>query len=195
MALGDAYATVELYRNQSDKLTDEDDFAITRQLLAVSRIIDRQTGHFLGFNHDDADVERTYIPKWTSEFLDIGDHYYVSVSGISVDGVALSDSGWELWPLNAASMPEPEPYRRIRRLNGFWLANSRVVVEGKAGWPQVPPAIVEKAIELAKLLRVESPRATGQVQEGINAVQFTSRAAQNILAELTDRYPNAAVIV
>lgn len=194
MAIGDAYATLAEYKAEMSKTDTADDTPLTRQLLAVSRLIDQETGHFLGFNKDASDVARTYKPRWGGEFLDLGDDYYASVTSIAVDGVALGASDWELTPLNAANKPEAEPYRRIRHLTSSWAAETTVVVTGKAGWPAVPKAIVTACVQLTAILRMESPRATSRANE-VGGVIATSRVGQSIVAELRQSYPNPAAYV
>lgn len=142
MALGDAYATVQEYRDSKERTSVDDDTAIQRELKAVSRYLDNALGRPLGFNNDGTsptdDVARVYDSPsrpsgvkfgWAeaenpwkgsglSRYLDIDDH--VSITTIDIDqsldnsfSLALTASDYELLPRNAANMPEPEPYRTV----------------------------------------------------------------------------------
>lgn len=142
MALGDAYATVQEYRDSKEKTSVDDDTSIDRELTAVSRYLDRALGRVLGFNNDGTtptdDVARIYESPsrggslragWAesenpwktgnvSRHLDIDDH--VSITSVTVDenrdntfSLTLVASDYELLPRNAGNLPEPVPYRTI----------------------------------------------------------------------------------
>lgn len=194
MAIGDAYATVAEYVASTGKLTGDDDVSVLRALNSASRLIDRVTGRV--FNKDAAAVDRIYIPSATRTELHVDD--LVSVTGITVDDgmngqytATLSASDYELWPLNAADGPEAWPYTGILATpwgtRGSWAKGVRVKVNGIFGWPSVPAGIVAATIELAAILRMESPRATNTINE-LNQVIGTSRMAQSIVGELVNTY-------
>lgn len=205
MSIGDAYATVQQYRDSKEKSTVDDDTSIQRELVAVSRFLDQQLGHRLGFNNDGTspadDVDRIYGPG-SGPYLDINDH--VSITTITVDenrdntfALTLTATDYELLPRNATLLPEPEPYRTVM-LTDYgaltkWPTGARVKVTGIGGWPAVPAAILTATIELTGILRLESPRATNRVNE-MNQVLSTSRAAQDILRGLTEAYRDPRVL-
>lgn len=221
MALGDPYASPQEYRATKDKPTTADDLDLDRQLRAVSRYIDRALGRTLGFNREDEDSQHIYLPRATkgpyrddwaesenpwkygnlTRVLDIDD--LVSLTSVELDesrtGVfsqTLDAADFELLPRGAASRPEPEPYSRIELTTWGsqwgWPRGTQVRVTGKFGWPAIPSAIVDATIELTAILRIETPRATSQVNE-LNQVLSTSRAAQGIIESLLSVYRHAAV--
>ena len=200
MAIGDAYATPAEYKDQKEKTSPDDDLAIARELLAVSRMIDRSLGRPAGFNKDAAPVARVFVPQKNSPVLRVDDLASIPVStgeiAIDTDSAGtyvteLVTADYELLPLNAATGPEARPYRQIGLLSWRdrtqWAAGQRVRVTAIWGWPAVPSAIVAATIELTGILRMESPRATNRVNE-IGQVLSTSRSAQNILGDLLDTY-------
>ena len=95
-----------------------------------------------------------------------------------------------LWPFNAPHGPEPNPYRAIQLTswgNSGAFRGHRVRVVGTFGWPAVPAAIRTATIELAAILRLQSPRATNQIQE-FDQVIAASNEAQKILHRLVAVY-------
>ena len=201
MAIGDAYATAAQYKEQRDKTSAADDTALTRELMAVSRMIDRTLGRPAGFNKDASAVARVFATRWNDAILDVDDYVSISAIGIDADYTGVYDTAlvvadWESLPLNSAAGPEPRPYNQIRllpwRSRTLWTPSERVQVTAIWGWPTVPSAIVAATIELTAILRMESPRATNRITE-MNQVIGTSRAAQNILAELMDAYKTLPV--
>lgn len=190
-ALGDAYATAALYKAQKAKDSSADDTALGRELVAVSRYIDRVCGRALGFNKDASAVARIYrMGRGTR--LDIDDHAAITsvAIGNAYTGVyesALAATAFRLLPINAAAKPEPEPYRQVEFITTQPGFGALVKVTGTGGWAAVPSAIISACIELTALLRLESPRATSQVNE-IGQVVSTSRAAREIVEGLTHTY-------
>jgi hypothetical protein len=189
VALSDAYATAAEYRALTDRSSTADDSTIGRDLLAVSRYIDKVLGRTLGFKKDSSDVARTYAMLAGTQ-LAIDDH--VSVTSVEKEtslGVytAISGSSYVLRPRNAATAPEQRPYWVIEFLSDIPRPGQLVRVTGIGGWPSTPGAITVATIELTALLRMESPRATNRVTE-VNQVLSTSRPAQNILEGLLRVY-------
>lgn len=209
MAIADAYATVAQYKSAKEKTTADDDTDLTRQLLAVSRFMERRLGQF--FNIDAAVISRLYTPRYTPAgysptILDvdpIGSTTGVVVK-IDTDGDGDFDEGaidatdYQLLPLNAAYGPEPSPYTQIEVTpwgdQGAWPVNTLVQVTAKYGWPAVPSAIIDACIELTALLRLETPRATNAMNE-LNQLVNTSRQAQGILQELMSVYSRYPVTI
>lgn len=196
MAIGDAYATAAEYRDRAEKSSTADDTAISSELKAVARYIDRVTVRPLGFNKDATAVARYYTPPKSCQSLDIDDH--VSISAIAIDtgldntfATSLSVSDWLAYPRNAANLPEPQPYRRIDATVwgsfGMFTAGVAVRVTGIGGWPAVPEAIKSANIEMTRILRLESDRATQRVNE-VGQVLSVSRLARDIVADLVATY-------
>jgi hypothetical protein len=199
LAVTDAYATAATYRALISKSDTGEDAEILTDLTAVSRYIERRVGRF--FTVDAGNTERVYRATDLSnepKSLFIDD--LVSVSHIKVDtnddGSFSGEDSWattdyELYPLNAADGPEPQPYTRIFipswSTKNLW-GQHRVEVQGKFGWPAIPAAIERATVHLTGILRLETPRATRQVNIGVNRVEETSRAAQEIVMALIDKY-------
>lgn len=204
MALTDAYATPAEYRAQIEKSDSGDDTEILRNLTAVSRLIERETGRT--FNKDATATVRIYTPtdRRLLEVDDIGG----AVTSVTVDddddrdfdgddSSLTATSQYELWPLNAATGPEPEPYTQIYRADLDWPGTLnvgtgstryyRVRVEAIYGWPSVPAPIKEACIWLTAILRLESPRSTQRMDE-VGITTGTSRAANDIIERLKARY-------
>lgn len=194
MARLDPYVTVQEYRARIGKDTSFDDTALETDLLAVSRYIDRETGHRAGFGVDTANVARIYghLAGTPSAryyaVLDIDDLVSVSTVEEYIGTAWTATTAYALLPRNAAV--ENEPYRQLEKNSGVW--ESLVRVTGKWGWPVIPAAIKAATIELTSILRLESPRATNRITE-IGAVLGTSRPAQAIIEGLVSDYLNPAV--
>jgi hypothetical protein len=199
MAVTDAYATAATYRSLLDKSDTAEDAEILTDLKAVSRFIERKTGRF--FTVDASAVDRVYQATPYSErprSLFIDD--LVAITSIKVDtdddGSFADEDAWastdyELLPRNAADGPEPRPYTEVFipswSSKDFW-GGHLVQVNATFGWPSVPAAIERATVHLAGILRLETPRATRQVNIGMETVIETSRQAQDIIAELVQVY-------
>lgn len=201
MTLADAYATVQEYRDQTGKTSEDDDLALGRELKAIARYLDRALGRTLGFNRDGTgptdDVARVYV-MGRGVVLDIDDH--VSITSIAIGdhytqtyATALAASAWVKLPRKAASGPEAKPYRQLEFLSSYPGVGELVKVTGIGGWPAVPDAIKSANIELTSILRLESPRSSNSINE-MNQVISTSRVAQNILGELIDAYRGISAV-
>lgn len=194
----DAYATVQEYRANKAKLSGDDDGSLASELLATSRFIDDATGHREGFGVDEANVIR-YYQSFGAYVLDIGDLVSVSLVEelLGTTWTTVAASAYNLKPYNASR--EGWPYRQIERTSVIWpprqIPNGpRVRITGKWGWPAVPDAIKSACIELTAILRIESGRATGRVDEA-GQVLNVSRAARDIVGQLLASYGNPAVYV
>lgn len=196
--MAETYATAAQYRAALQKSDTAHDADIQTDLEAVSRVIDRKLGYqSTGFGKSDTATERSYM---VSAYLN--DRYVLPIdplaeapTAVTLDGVALDlDDLWTL-PPNHDQGPEPVPITALRRTgDAFWPKRSIVVVTGLWGWPSVPLSIQRACIHLTAVLRLETPRATRQIQEFDQAVE-ASRAAQDILRELTARYKRSTVRV
>jgi hypothetical protein len=177
-------------------------------LLAVSRYLDLKLGRF--FTKDAAAVTRTYDPRDVSLGSDYGitrlrtDDMAAAPTLIRIDATrdgvfetTLISTDYELLPRNAIRGPEPKPYREIRLLSTGsytgWIFDSLVEVTAVWGWPSVPEAIVQATCQLVAILRLESPRATSQMNQGFDAIIGTSREAQDIVEQLQRAYGRAWV--
>lgn len=195
----DPYATVAEYSATKGKVTTADDTAILRDLTAVSRFIDRVCGRRAGFGKDASDVVRTF-QSFGAYTLDIDDLVSVTLVEelIGTTWTTVATSDYSLKPYTAAI--EAEPYRQIERSSTIWPARQipngpRVRITGKWGWPAVPEAVKTACIELTAILRVESPRATGRIQDGNLPPLMVSRAARDVVERLLERFVNPAVYV
>ena len=201
MAITDAYATATEYRFRTVKTDTAADAAIDRDLKAVSRFIDRRCGRT--FNRTTALETRIYVPKRTSRQLwvdDIADSMDVT---ITVGGSVVSADRYRMKPLNAHTGSEPEPWTsfewklttsRSRRLYGsryledVWYRDEEIEVEAIWGYPAVPEGIVSATIELAGIWRLETPRATTEVNPDLNLVLSSSREANQIVGDMVGSY-------
>lgn len=207
MAVTDPYAVPDDYRDywrvsDSDSAPNRDE-DIRRVLLACSRLIDRKTRRF--FERDAADVQRTFVvdplqPDLTH--LTIDD--LVSATTVTLDldndgdftdDTALTVStDYELLPRNAALGPEARPYTELHLTP--WGGTPRfpstfpcrVQIDGIWGWPAVPEAVRHACIELAGIVRIQSPRATSQIQGGPDVVIEASAEGQRIIKDLVMQY-------
>lgn len=203
MALGDRYATATEYRAQRVTVANSDDAVIERALDAATRLIDRATGHGLGFQKDASGVSRYYIGNG-HRILDIDDH--VSISAVAYDSArndgyatTLAAADYEKLPLNAATRPEAEPYRQLRATEwgalGIWPSGTKIRVTGVGGWAAVPASVKACCIELAALFLVQSPRATSEVNEMGATTLRTSREGQAIIGEMLRSYIHPRAIL
>jgi hypothetical protein len=200
MAIADPYATAEEYRAViSPDRDDGDDALITTDLVAISRYLDGKLGEF--FSRDAADVTIVVdvaCPDWRRPAplaIHAGNTRPSLPPLVSVTSVAfgtatpLLSAGLELWPTGAPLQPEPEPYREIRPAypSGTAFGGGRATIVCQRGWPQVPAAINAGTIQLAALLRLETPRATRRIPELGEAIE-TSPSAIAIVYRLVEMY-------
>lgn len=215
MAVTDAYAIATQYRNRLKKTDAADDSDILEDLKAVSRFIDFKCRRY--FTKDDAVVARIYYPqgyfggdpeaenpwlftKGSRELRvdDIADRTGLVIKidedrdGSFADETALATTDYELWPLNADKGPEPKPWKRIAlpawSTRSGWPNSSPVEVTAKFGWPAIPNAIMNATIHLTGILRLESPRSTQRIPEGMDSAFAESSEAQDIIGELVKAY-------
>ena len=202
MTIGDAYGTAAQYRAKYNVVSTTGEYTdalLDRVIGGVSRLIDSKVGRRAGFQKDASAVARIYAPSSAiGPFHRLTIDDTVSVSSITVDedqdntfARTLAATDYELIDRDAATRPEPAPYHAIELTPWgnyrLFIPGARVKVTGVRGWPAVPSAITEAALELAAIVRVESPRATNRVNE-MNQVISTSRAAQGIIEQLIAAY-------
>lgn len=98
---------------------------------------------------------RVYVPE--GDLVHV--HDCVSVSSISENGSVVASSEYQLEPLNGiTSAGVSVPYRRVRRLGGWWYAYGRqatVSVTADWGWPgtSFPDEIKQAVLMLARDVR------------------------------------------
>lgn len=195
MAITDAYATVSQYRSVVGKTDTAQDEDIQIDLTAISRYLDGKLGRF--FTKDIDDVARIYVPARNLVEITVDD-LSTDPTSIEIDEdddgtytTTLAETDYELLPYNADKGPEPWPYTRIGLTPwgnySCFYKGIRVKVTGKFGWPTVPESIRQATIQLAAILRLETPRATRRIAE-LGDVMETSHLAQNIVQQLVRQY-------
>lgn len=202
--VGTSYASVQDYLQVAVNSDDADSTTIARQLSACSRLFDSETGQHFGL--DTSPTDRIYIGKYP-DYLDLdieGSPGIGNTSGLTVrvdrnDDNTYSElwaaTDYELWPRNAT--PEPTPYTRLVVPSWgtktfpvgseYGKARGRIKVTARFGWPQVPEAVRADVIELCRIWRTESPRATGRIDE-LGQLVNTSALARSFVARLRDAY-------
>lgn len=204
-AVTDAYARGSDYRAVISGTKASDNDQLEEDLTAVSRYIDRKLGQF--FTLDASAVARTFIGQGGPKlYLRLDDDFCPgigSTSGLAIkvdedgDGSFADETAWastdyELWPLNAASGPEPSPWTVIHipswSSKSSWPVGNRIQVTAKWGWPAVPAPIKRATIDLTSILRLEGSRATNLINE-MDQVLSASPAAQAIVFNLLRNYP------
>lgn len=197
MAITDAYATAAEYRALTEKSDTADDAEILTDLTAITRMVEAQLHRT--FNKDATTSTRLYIGTGTPR-LYVDD--ILSITSIKLDEdddgsfadeTALASTEYELHPLNAAVGAEPKPYDLIvippwATTRSAWDKDRRIEVIGQHGWNAIPAAIKRAVIDLTAILRIESPRATREVQELAQTVITMSPEGSRIITELRKRY-------
>lgn len=214
----DAYASEPEYRAAKNQESVADAMVNQSYLLAASRYLDQKLGRRMGFHRDDSPTARYYVPAarpsgsvdWAesenpwkygprARVLEIDD--LVSVTEIALDtdrtgnySRILSPGDYELLPLNATLGAEPRPYTQVAAAAGGqlvgWPSGVKVRITGVFGWPAVPEAIKIATIELAAILQLKSPFATGRVDD-FDQTLGTSPQARAILLGLMTNYSRA----
>lgn len=203
MALSDAYATPQQYRQAIGKQTADDDAQIKQDLEATSRYWDGYLHRPMGFAQDASAVARIYYPRRGRDGK--GSHVLLvddiaSTSGLVVK-VDTDDDGdfddedaltittdYELHPLNAALGAEAEPWNMIVRKGALgWSLGLRIQVTAIGGWPAVPALVRQLTIEWTAVWRGESVRATARVNE-LDQVQEVSPFHQSQIKRIAALY-------
>ena len=208
MAIAAAYATVDEYKAVKGLEFDSThDLVIGRQLLAMSRGLDRKLAQPTGFNKDEAVTNRLYVGSGTrclavepiASTVGLVIKVNASHNGDFSGETAFPNTDYQLRPLNADKGPEPQPWTQIYlpdwSTRGYWGEGYGVQVTGIHGWPEVPEAIRLATIELtAMALRIEGAYATGRIQE-LDQVENASPQARAQLRGLYERYNRYPVAV
>lgn len=193
MASGTAYADIADYKAALAIEGTDSDARITSALIAASRLLDQRLGRYFGRNATDA--VRVYDAP-VGQLLRIDD-LARPPTAVMADTDAEGTSSetvtdYRVEPQNAPSQPEPEPFTHI------WFVNRpahRVRVTGTFGWPEVPAAISEATIQIAALILMDGPRATGTRTTLAGASETVSREARGIVAALSDTYARLPPLV
>jgi len=115
------------------------------------------------------------------------------LDGSFADETALTTAQYELWPRNAARGPEPQPWDQLviptySTFSYLFTRGMPVSVTAIFGWPSVPISIRRACIELTRILRLESPRATSTFNAEMGTLVGTNARARNIIDDLKDAY-------
>lgn len=208
MAIGDAYATPEEFRQFKGANSGRDDVALDVQLKAVSRLLDRRLNQPYGFNKDATGSPSVAIygvrdvprPIASTTGIVVKSAYAGSAIDWTAATALVLDSDYELTP------PSPAPgwpwtgimlygYASTSRdiieigsYRGRALSSLRVRVEAIHGWPSVPDEIKWATIEMTSILRGEGIFATGRISElGAGSID-ASPDARRLLASLTKQF-------
>lgn len=211
MAVGNAYATPEEYRNFKGAHSGRDDNALESQLKAVSRLLDSKLNQPYGFNRDDDDAPSTFIygprdiprPIVNSTGLVVKTAYAGgAIDWDDADALEL-DTDYELrpqtpapgWPYTSIYLFSLSSRSSILDIGTYRGRNTRARVTAVHGWPAVPDAIRWATIELTAILRAESPFATGRITElGAEAIT-ASPQARALLGQLSQTYNPYPVVI
>ena len=197
MAITNGYASLDDARRQAGVLSTADtadDARLEAIVTAVSRHIDNWTGR--RFYQSTADEVR-YFTAECDERVDVGD--LISVTSLRTDynGDRVYESTWstsdyELEPVNARYMPQPEPYSHIYATPAAdysFPAGLRrgVQVTGRWGYSTAVPDVVREAclIQVGRLFRRrDSPfGVAGTIDQG--TVRLQSRLDPDVQAMLS----------
>jgi hypothetical protein len=203
MAIGDAYATAAIYRDVIEKTDAGEDAEVLDDLKAVTRYIEKVLSAFFGdtgsltWTWDTYGGTRFYAPRpWA--FKNDTPTVKVDLAGdFSPSTVLAKDTDFWFGPWEAASLPEAEPYSFLQLIPtsailSNWPTQMRAIeVTGNLGWPAIPKALERATIHLTAILRLETPRATEQIPQGIEAAVRLSAPAQNIVRQLMEAYRRA----
>ena len=202
------YATSDEYRIQAGKTDTGADAQVLQDLEAVSTYLNQALGwDTTGFGRDTSPATRVMtIPK-TSRDLSIitaplsAAHTSIKIDtdddGDFSDETALASNEYRLYTSdrepfsNSQLRPVRWPALLIRLTGrgacGVWPHGLDVEIVGLFGWPDVPQAIKSATIELTRLWRLESPRATSRISELEGTIQ-ASPQAQGLINRLTQSY-------
>lgn len=204
MAITDAYATVDTYRAHAGKIDSASDEVIKDDLEAISRYIEGMLGGRY-FTKDAVATARIFNPAIAGASLYVDDIATLTGLSILVDTyrtgsfaglTPLTSTQYQAYPLNAASGPEPRPYTQLYipawSTAYYWSPTAPVQVTAVWGWPAVPKLIEKSCIELTRILRLESPRATNRFTD-MGEVLGTNRQARDIVTKLADQYRHVVI--
>jgi len=149
---GADYATVAELKGRLGITDAVDDVALAAVLSSVSRQVEGYCGRVFTLS---ASATRTFTAR-SLQTCAVDD--LVSVTTLTTDEDALrtyattwASGTYELWPYNAATAPEPQPYLELRVTrpeDGYYFPTYArcVQVTGVWGWPAVPVAVNEAVL-------------------------------------------------
>ena len=202
------YAAAAEYLTQSGKTGTGDNAQTLLDLEAVSTYLNQRLGwEATGFGKDASDATRVLtIPRTSKDLSILAAPLSAAPTTIKIDTdqdgdftdeTALAAADYRLYVsdhelfTNNLLRPIPWPALIIRLTpwgaQGEWTKNLDVQIVGKFGWPAVPQAIKSTTIELTRIWRLESPRATSTISELEGVVQ-SSPQAQGLVNRLLDTY-------
>lgn len=204
----ESYATVADYRSAifkggvsvtNGEPDDDVDDVIERDLLAVSRYLDRRLGRI--FSRDTEPVRRRFYFGYSCWVPtdDMSEEPELVAIGLprgapldEVDGV--DAEAYRPYPSTATTDElEPRPFEGLHFVSprGYRTPVDIVV---RWGWPAVPVGIERATIQLTAIWRLETPRATSRVNE-LDQVVGTSELANRIVKDLVDTYRRVPAFV
>lgn len=202
MMIPESYATVAEYRAAIHKIDEGADDVIERDLLAVSRYLERRTGRI--FARDVEPERRRFYFGWSCWVPtdDMSEEPEIVALGLPpggpLDAVNVAESGRDFRPYPSTALQglhaiEPRAYEGLHftapRSVGY-----PVDIVLRWGWPAVPVGIERATIEITAIWRLESPRATSRVNE-LDQVVGTSELANRIVKDLIDTYRRSTFVV
>ena len=165
MALTDAYATLDEYRDTIKSTATHDDARIMSGIAAASRMIDKATGR--RFAKVDTANEREFPIPNGHRLVDIDDISAAPATVEVVDrsGNATAITGYTSMPTYASDLDEPFTQIELddRAANGSTLRVTAVW-----GWPEVPEPIKQATMQIASILLLDGPRATNTVTNALD---------------------------
>ena len=112
--------------------------------------------------------------------------------GLFTDETTLATTDYELLPQNAILGPEAMPYDAIRLTpwgdKFLWPLGMRVEITAQWGWPDVPEAVKRYTADITSILRLETPRATARIEDGIGTISTIPASAQALIYKLGEQY-------
>lgn len=197
MAWADSYATAAEYRDRIDKTITTADATILIGLTAISRVLEEELGRV--FNQSAAAQVRYFdTPMNSGASVLIDDLVAITELALDLEGDAswgtiVAPAAAYLLPYNAAI--SNRPYTRLASPTTTFGDHIKAVrITGTWGWPAVPTPIKEATIQLAAILRIESPRAQSTVQE-MGGIVAMSGPGRDIVNRLQREYSRKALIV
>lgn len=213
MAIGDAYCSTATYRALLGKSDTAEDAEILDDLTGISRWMERKLGRH--FTQDAAAVARAHYAGRDLVITDGGRGLWIpdvaTKTGFALkrdddqDGVFSDETAWtidtdfQLWPLNAENEPEAQPWRKIViptwSAKDLFAAGDYLQITSKEGWPAIPKPIERACAHITAHVRLETPRATKRIAEGIEGAAEESEFAANIIAQLALAYGRHAKVL
>ena len=203
MALGDAYVSTAELKAHANVQDADDDAALARVTVAVSRSIERYCGR--QFNDAGTVSARVYHPATSGDYVAVDD--FSTTTGLVVksdtasDGTyatTLSASNYSAWPFNGVVDGQTgHPYREIRVHTGQGLRqNNRpsVQVTAQWGWTAVPADVKEAALIQAARVFGRKYSHNGVIGFGDFVVRVSNRLDPNVEQMLAPYRVQALVV-